>query len=469
MTRDDQPPKPAVARAPFKRHSGLVDGVPDADAAGLAALSERFGVPAVDLTRITFPLAQIELVPLEIARAQTVLPVLVRDDSICLAMANPAERAVIDELALISGRHVFPYVAWPEQLKWVIQFVYAARSRGIAKFVGARAIPTGATPAPRGPILGPAIAPSPIARGVSSPAAARATELLLDADLGEAGAIRAGPSVLPPGLPGVDPRLAAATIAPSRPAVLVVDSDTGTRKLVRLALEERGHAVIEAETGTAALAMIRQHTVTAVVLDAMLPEVHGFEVCKRIRASARYGQMPILVMSGVFRGWRFAEDARSTYGVQAWLEKPFLVPEFVAAFEAMSAGATANGAPPPEELGSEAENAVAAGLEAFKRGDLDGAIVLLETAVRLGPMSSRVHQLLGMLLARKGDPFRGIQELETAVNLNPRAFAALENLATLYEKSGFKHNAVETWERALGQSPDEATRQRIKEHLVSLL
>jgi Tfp pilus assembly protein PilF len=72
-------------------------------------------------------------------------------------------------------------------------------------------------------------------------------------------------------------------------------------------------------------------------------------------------------------------------------------------------------------------------------------------------------------VGRKGDTFRAIQELETAIDIHPKSFAALKNLAVLYQKAGFKHKAIEMWERAIGQSPDDATRGQIKEHLMSLL
>ena len=54
--------------------------------------------------------------------------------------------------------------------------------------------------------------------------------------------------------------------------------------------------------------------VDSAVLDAMLPELHGFDICRRIKASARYGHIPILMISAVYRGWRFAEDLRELGG-----------------------------------------------------------------------------------------------------------------------------------------------------------
>jgi Tfp pilus assembly protein PilF len=108
-------------------------------------------------------------------------------------------------------------------------------------------------------------------------------------------------------------------------------------------------------------------------------------------------------------------------------------------------------------------------MDSYKRGDIDTAIQKLEQAIRLDPLSYRLHYHLALLVGRKGDTFRAIQELETAIDIHPKSFAALKNLAVLYQKAGFKHKAIEMWERAIGQSPDDATRGQIKEHLMSLL
>jgi DNA-binding response OmpR family regulator len=251
--------------------------------------------------------------------------------------------------------------------------------------------------------------------------------------------------------------------------VLVVDDEEDIRKLLRRVLEDKGYRILEADRGSVALNMVKQHVPDAIVLDAMLPELHGFDICRRIKASARYGHIPILMISAVYRGWRFAEDLKASYGVNAYIEKPFRIAEILNAVEAMLAGAPKPDLRDAEALSAEADEALSAGMEAYRQGEIDIAIRHLERGIGVDPLAYRLHYHLALLVGRKGDVFRAIQELETAVDLNPKFFPALKNLAVLYQKAGFKHKAIEMWERAIGQSPDDETRGQIKEHLMSLL
>ena len=77
------------------------------------------------------------------------------------------------------------------------------------------------------------------------------------------------------------------------------------------------YLVVEADRGRRELQMVKLENPDLVVLDAMLPEVHGFDIARRIRSSARYGHIPIVMVSAVQRGWRFAEDARQSYCLHA--------------------------------------------------------------------------------------------------------------------------------------------------------
>src|SRR5271155_2767630 len=58
----------------------------------LRALSQQHGVPGIDLTQVAIQTEHLELIPREIAEAHLILPALVRDDRIFLAMATPADR-----------------------------------------------------------------------------------------------------------------------------------------------------------------------------------------------------------------------------------------------------------------------------------------------------------------------------------------------------------------------------------------
>src|ERR1041385_1462053 len=102
----------------------------------LKLLSEKFGVPAIDLTQVCVRLSDLELIPLEIARRHVILPVLVREDRPFVALANPHDQKVIDELEFVTDKKVYPYVALPDLLTTTIGEAYGMRARDEQFFIG---------------------------------------------------------------------------------------------------------------------------------------------------------------------------------------------------------------------------------------------------------------------------------------------------------------------------------------------
>jgi DNA-binding response OmpR family regulator len=249
--------------------------------------------------------------------------------------------------------------------------------------------------------------------------------------------------------------------------VLIVDDEDDIRRMLRKVLMTRDITVVEASRGTEALQAVREHSPDVVLLDAMLPEIHGFDICRRIKGSKRYGHIPVIMVSAVYRGWRFAQDLKESYGVYEYLEKPFKISDVVHLVEQALDGKKPDSV--SEELSEDAAEKLQLGIDSYRNGDLDVAIEHLKEGVQLDPAAFRLHYHLGLLHGRKDQLFEGIQALEVAVNLSPRNFSALKNLAVLFQRAGFKHKAVEMWERAMGASPDEETRQGIREHLLGLL
>ena len=221
-----------------------------------------------------------------------------------------------------------------------------------------------------------------------------------------------------------------------------------------------------AARGLDALQKVREASPDVLLLDAMLPEVHGFDICRRIKGSRRYGHIPVVMVSAVYRGWRFAEDLRRSYGVDEFLEKPFRIGDVVAAVERAPRGREAHSQPPDEDADQPAGPAgdhLKAGIEAYSRGDVEGAIEHLKKGIGIDPLAFRLHYHLGLLYGKQDNVFEAIQALETAVDLQPRDFSTLKNLAVLYQRAGFRLKATEMWERALGSAPDDATRASIRE------
>ena len=279
---------------------------------------------------------------------------------------------------------------------------------------------------------------------------------LADRDLSVVAPLPAAPGVRPSGRPREGQR-----------TVLVVDDEADIRRLLRRVFEDRGYWVGEADRGLTALGLVKEHPPDCIVLDAMLPEVHGFDIAKRLKGTERYGHIPIVMVSAVYKGWRFAEDLKTSYGVDAYIEKPFRVGDVVRAVE--NAIESRSSRVDDEAISAEAEKMLNAGIEAYKKGDIARAIEHLSEGTRIDPLAYRLHYHLGLLYGKQGRIYDAIQELQTALDINGRHFPALKNLAVLYQKAGFRNKAIETWERALGVAPDDPTRQSIKEHLVGLL
>lgn len=175
------------------------------------------------------------------------------------------------------------------------------------------------------------------------------------------------------------------------------------------------------------------------------------------------------MVSAVYRGWRYAEDVKQSFGVDRFIEKPFRINEVMEAVES-----TLKERPPwPAELernhSAEAEAALNAGIAAYHAGDIESAIEHLKRGTTIDPLAFRLHFHLGLLYGKRGQVFEAIAELEAAVDSNGQHFPALKNLAILYQKAGFRNRAVEMWERALPFAPDDPTRQSIRQHLLQLL
>jgi DNA-binding response OmpR family regulator len=452
------------------------------DISALKALSEQHGIPGIDLGQICLRLETLDLLPREIAEKHLLLPVLMRDDRLFVATANPRERKVLDELEFVTGKRVYPYVALESSLALVIEEAYSRKARGDAFYVGVQCPPEvlaklgiDADGEPLNPEQGPE---DPVAaeRAVHGPGVVVDDEVEQlserdDIEEGDLGTIAEEDSVV--GRISEGP-LKSESSLPAPPAgaktILVVDDEADIRRMLTRLLARSGYRVLEADRGVHALRLVKEHSPDLIVLDAMLPEVHGFDIARRIKGSKRYGSIPIVMVSAVYRGWRYAEDLRQTLGVDDFIEKPFTLQDVLSRIQGLLGKGAVPAPPEPPEAGpSEVDRILGEGIEAYKAGHLDLAIEHLRRGVGIDPLAFRLRFQLGLLYGRKGQVFDAVSELEAAVGLNPQHFPAVKNLAILYQKAGFRNKAVETWERALALAPDDATRLSIREHLLKLL
>jgi twitching motility two-component system response regulator PilG len=103
--------------------------------------------------------------------------------------------------------------------------------------------------------------------------------------------------------------------------VLIVDDSPTVRRLVTITLERRGHEVISAEDGMAALAQINETVPDLVLLDINMPRMDGFQLCKTIRSCPATRRIPVVMLTGRDG---LAEKVRARMvGCEEFLSKPF--------------------------------------------------------------------------------------------------------------------------------------------------
>lgn len=107
-----------------------------ADVHLLKALSEQLGVPAIDLAQVMIPLSNLSIIPIEVARQHLILPILIKENEVHLAMADPNNRRMIEEIEFISGKKVFPYVALQHSINEVISYAYRIAAEGKEFYTG---------------------------------------------------------------------------------------------------------------------------------------------------------------------------------------------------------------------------------------------------------------------------------------------------------------------------------------------
>jgi len=122
-------------------------------------------------------------------------------------------------------------------------------------------------------------------------------------------------------------------VTDAKKKILVVEDEPDIRELVRYNLEQAGFRVIEAEGGEAALHKVRTEQPALVVLDLMLPEGNGLEICRILRGERVTAALPIVMLTA-----KAAEVDRVLgleFGADDYVTKPFSPRELVARVRAV--------------------------------------------------------------------------------------------------------------------------------------
>ena len=112
--------------------------------------------------------------------------------------------------------------------------------------------------------------------------------------------------------------------------ILVVDDDNNICELLRLYLEKEGYSVTIARTGMQAVRSFAEHQPDLMLLDIMLPELDGWQVCREVR---KYSNKPIIMLTA--KGETFDKVLGLELGADDYITKPFDSKEVLARIKAV--------------------------------------------------------------------------------------------------------------------------------------
>ena len=117
-----------------------------------------------------------------------------------------------------------------------------------------------------------------------------------------------------------------------RPTVLLVEDESAQREMLAYNLEAEGFDVITADNGEDGLILVDENDPDLIVLDWMMPQLSGIEVCRRLKSNSKTRQIPVIMLSAR------AEEVDRVRGLETgaddYVVKPYSVIELMARVKA---------------------------------------------------------------------------------------------------------------------------------------
>ncbi len=112
--------------------------------------------------------------------------------------------------------------------------------------------------------------------------------------------------------------------------ILVIEDNPIVQKLLKHHLEKAGYNVSALSSGRGAADAIKARKPSLVILDIMLPEVDGFEICSDVKADPRSKDIPILILSAIASGLEATDESMQVKsGADGYMSKPFAPEELL--------------------------------------------------------------------------------------------------------------------------------------------
>jgi DNA-binding response OmpR family regulator len=110
--------------------------------------------------------------------------------------------------------------------------------------------------------------------------------------------------------------------------VLIVDYDMQSVDALSRLVRSQKVQVITASDGQMGYEKFRSEKPDLVILEAILPKIHGFDLTKKISQESG-GQVPVVIVTGLYKGPHYRHEAVSTFGASDYFEKPVDPERFV--------------------------------------------------------------------------------------------------------------------------------------------
>lgn len=125
--------------------------------------------------------------------------------------------------------------------------------------------------------------------------------------------------------------------------ILLIEDNPQNRYLAKFLLEQRGHEVLEAETGSRGLAMAAEFSPDLILLDIQLPGMDGHAVARTLKSDARLKTIPVVAVTS----YAMVGDREKCLeaGAEGYIEKPIDPESFPAAVESFLVGPRGESSP----------------------------------------------------------------------------------------------------------------------------
>ncbi|HJH32739.1 MAG TPA: response regulator [Methanosarcinaceae archaeon] len=117
-------------------------------------------------------------------------------------------------------------------------------------------------------------------------------------------------------------------LSDTRQKILIVDDELDALTALKIALEAENYNVVEAADGLSAIEKVKSEKPDIVLLDLMMPEIDGIEVCKRLKSDSQHKHVPIIMLTA--KGEINDKIEGIEIGADDYVTKPFNLNELKA-------------------------------------------------------------------------------------------------------------------------------------------